>query len=61
MLEYRHLDTRYVKKTLYCCYSLEKSTDFAERVATNHVDLHDPSRGTDPNKECLNAIGVYIH
>jgi len=22
MLEYRHLDTRYVKKTLYCCYSL---------------------------------------
>ena len=25
MLEYRHLDTRYVKKTLYCCYSLEIS------------------------------------
>jgi hypothetical protein len=22
MLEYRHLHTRYVKKTLYCCYSL---------------------------------------
>ena|SRR3990170_8835900 len=24
-LEYRHLDTRYVKKTLYCCYSLAVS------------------------------------
>jgi len=24
MLEYRHLGTRYIKKTLYCCYSLWK-------------------------------------
>ena len=29
MLEYRHLSTRYVKNTLYCCYSLQKMVDFA--------------------------------
>jgi threonyl-tRNA synthetase len=25
-------------------------------IATNQVDPHDPSKGTDPNKECLNTI-----
>ena len=27
-----------------------------EVVATNQIDPHDPSQGTDPNKECLNTI-----
>jgi hypothetical protein len=30
MLEYRHLHTRYVKKTLYCCYSLENTVSGAK-------------------------------
>jgi len=25
MLEYRHFEPKYVKETLYCCYSLKKS------------------------------------
>jgi len=30
--------------------------DFGEIIATNQVDPHDPSKGTDPAKECLNTI-----
>jgi len=30
--------------------------DGAETVATNQVDPHDPSKGKDPNMECLNTI-----
>ena len=30
--------------------------DSQETIATNQVDPHDPSQGTDPNKECLNTI-----
>jgi len=30
--------------------------DFAETIATNQVDPHDPAAGTDPNLECLNTI-----
>ncbi|MFQ5965289.1 MAG: RHS repeat-associated core domain-containing protein, partial [Candidatus Scalinduaceae bacterium] len=30
--------------------------DFQETIATNQVDPHDPSKGTDPNKEALNTI-----
>jgi len=30
--------------------------DFAEYIATNQIDPHDPSKGTDPAKECLNTI-----
>jgi len=30
--------------------------DFAETIATNQIDPHDPSQGTDPAKECLNTI-----
>ena len=25
MLEYRHFEPKYAKKTLYCCYSLKKT------------------------------------
>ncbi|MCA9047934.1 MAG: RHS repeat-associated core domain-containing protein, partial [Planctomycetaceae bacterium] len=30
--------------------------DFSETIATNQVDPHDPSQGTDPNKEALVTI-----
>ena len=30
--------------------------DFGEIIATNQIDPHDPSKGTDPAKECLNTI-----
>lgn len=30
--------------------------DSQETIATNQVDPHDPSQGTDPGKECLNTI-----
>jgi len=30
--------------------------DFGETIATNQVDPHDPSKGTDPAKECLNTV-----
>jgi hypothetical protein len=30
--------------------------DLGEIIATNQVDLHDPAKGTDPAKECLNTI-----
>ena len=30
--------------------------DSQETIATNQVDPHDPSQGTDPSKECLNTI-----
>ncbi|MBI3959975.1 MAG: RHS repeat protein [Chloroflexi bacterium] len=30
--------------------------DFGEIIATNQVDAHDPSQGTDPAKEALNTI-----
>jgi hypothetical protein len=30
--------------------------DVGEIIATNQVNPHDPSKGTDPNKECLNTI-----
>ena len=30
--------------------------DGAETIATNQVDPHDPSQGTDPTMECLNTI-----
>ena len=30
--------------------------DYGEIIATNQIDPHDPSQGTDPNKECLNTI-----
>lgn len=30
--------------------------DFAQTIATNQVDPHDPSQGVDPNLECLNTI-----
>ena len=32
--------------------------DFIERIATNQIDPHDPSKGTDPAKECLNTIAI---
>ena len=32
------------------------SFDGQPQIATNQVDPHDPSKGTDPNKECLNTI-----
>jgi RHS repeat-associated protein len=31
----------------------EIAFDFGEVIATNQVDPHDPSKGADPNKECL--------
>ncbi len=34
--------------------------DFGEIIATNQVDPHDPSQGTDPAKECLNTIDAGI-
>jgi len=34
----------------------EITFDYQETIATNQVDPHDPSQGTDPNKECLNTI-----
>ncbi len=30
--------------------------DFGEIIATNQVDPHDPSQGTDPAKEALSTI-----
>jgi len=36
----------------------EITFDFGETIATNQVDPHDPSQGTDPAKECLNTIDV---
>jgi len=30
--------------------------DFQATIATNQIDPHDPSQGTDPNLECLNTI-----
>jgi RHS repeat-associated protein len=36
------------------------SFDFQQTIATNQVDPHDPSRGTDPNKECLNTISTGV-
>ena len=30
--------------------------DYQETIATNQVDPHDPSQGTDPNREALNTI-----
>ena len=30
--------------------------DYQPTIATNQVDPHDPSKGTDPNKECSNTI-----
>ncbi len=32
--------------------------DFQGTIATNQIDPHDPSKGTDPGKECLNTIGT---
>ena len=32
------------------------SFDGQPQIATNQVDPHDPSKGTDPDKECLNTI-----
>jgi len=32
------------------------SFDYQPEIATNQVDPHDPSQGTDPTKECLNTI-----
>jgi RHS repeat-associated protein len=32
------------------------SFDYQSAIFTNQVDPHDPSRGTDPNKEALNTI-----
>ncbi len=32
------------------------SFDYQPAIATNQVDPHDPSQGTDPDKECLNTI-----
>ncbi len=34
------------------------SFDNQPAIATNQVDPHDPSKGTDPAKECLNTIDV---
>ncbi len=34
------------------------SFDFQQTIATNQVDPHDPSKGTDPSKECLNTISA---
>lgn len=31
--------------------------DYQETIATNQVDPHDPSQGTDPEKEAYNTIG----
>jgi len=36
----------------------EITFDFSETIATNQVDPHDPSKGTDPNMECLNTIAA---
>ena len=30
--------------------------DFADTITTDQVDPHDPTKGTDPNKQCLNTI-----
>ena len=30
--------------------------DYQDTIATNQVDPHDPSQGTDPDKECLNTV-----
>ncbi|MBM4084116.1 MAG: hypothetical protein FJ272_04945, partial [Planctomycetes bacterium] len=32
------------------------SFDSQASIATNQVDAHDPSQGTDPDKECLNTL-----
>ena len=34
--------------------------DFGEIIATNQIDPHDPSQGTDPAKEALNTIDASI-
>ena len=34
--------------------------DFGEIIATNQIDPHDPSQGTDPAKEALNTIDATI-
>ena len=34
--------------------------DWGEIIATNQVAPHDPSQGTDPNKECLNTIDAGV-
>ena len=38
----------------------EITFDFSETIATNQVDPHDPSKGTDPNMECLNTIAALV-
>ena len=32
--------------------------DFGEIIATNQIDPHDPTKGTDPSKECLLTLDV---
>jgi RHS repeat-associated protein len=34
--------------------------DFGEIIATNQIDPHDPSKGTDPTKEALNTIDADV-
>ena len=34
--------------------------DYTETIATNQIDPHDPSAGTDPNLECLITIDAHL-